>query len=44
MKRQYAVIGLGKFGYSVARTFVKCDCEVIAWESTGLSSLKGTWL
>lgn len=30
MKRQYAVIGLGRFGYSVARTLAECDCEVIA--------------
>jgi trk system potassium uptake protein TrkA len=30
MKRQFAVIGLGRFGYSVAETLVKKGCEVLA--------------
>ncbi|HEV8539530.1 MAG TPA: TrkA family potassium uptake protein [Nitrospiraceae bacterium] len=30
MKRQFAVIGLGRFGYSVAETLVKSGCEVLA--------------
>lgn len=30
MKRQFAVIGLGRFGYSIAKTLVELDCEVIA--------------
>lgn len=30
MKKQYAVIGLGRFGYSVAKTLAEMDCEVIA--------------
>ncbi len=30
MKNQYAVIGLGRFGFSVAETLSECDCEVIA--------------
>ncbi|HWR90458.1 MAG TPA: TrkA family potassium uptake protein [Dissulfurispiraceae bacterium] len=30
MKKQYAVIGLGRFGYSVAKTLTEMDCEVIA--------------
>lgn len=29
-KRQFAVIGLGRFGYSVAETLVKKGCEVLA--------------
>ena len=30
MKRLFAVIGLGRFGYSVAETLVKKGCEVLA--------------
>ncbi len=30
MNKQYAVIGLGRFGYSVAKTLAEMDCEVIA--------------
>ncbi|MCZ6800847.1 MAG: TrkA family potassium uptake protein [Nitrospirae bacterium] len=30
MKRLFAVIGLGRFGYSVAETMVKKGCEVLA--------------
>ncbi|MEW6001849.1 MAG: TrkA family potassium uptake protein [Nitrospirota bacterium] len=30
MKRQFAVIGLGRFGYSVAKTLVELDSEVTA--------------
>jgi trk system potassium uptake protein TrkA len=30
MNRQYAVIGLGRFGYSVAKTLAENHCEVIA--------------
>src|SRR3989441_13283954 len=30
MKRQVAVIGLGRFGYGVAETLVKEGCEVLA--------------
>lgn len=30
MKRQFAVIGLGRFGNSVALTLSKCGCEVLA--------------
>lgn len=30
MKRQFAVIGLGRFGYSVAETLVRKGCEVLA--------------
>lgn len=30
MKRQFAVIGLGRFGYSVAETLLKNGCEVLA--------------
>lgn len=30
MKKQYAVIGLGRFGYSVVKTLTDMDCEVIA--------------
>ena len=30
IKRQYAVLGLGKFGGSVARTLSSCGCEVLA--------------
>jgi trk system potassium uptake protein TrkA len=30
MTRQFAVIGLGRFGYSVAETLVKKGCEVLA--------------
>lgn len=30
MKKQYAVIGLGRFGHAVARTLVELDCEVLA--------------
>jgi len=30
MKRQFAIIGLGRFGYSVAETLVKKGCEVLA--------------
>lgn len=30
MKRQYAVIGLGRFGYGVAKTLSESECEVIA--------------
>ena len=30
MKRQVAVIGLGRFGYGVAETLVKKGCEVLA--------------
>ena len=30
MKRQFAVIGLGRFGYSVAESLVQKGCEVLA--------------
>lgn len=30
MKKQYAVIGLGRFGYSVAKTLTELGCEVLA--------------
>ena len=30
MKRLFAVIGLGRFGYSVAETLLKKGCEVLA--------------
>ncbi len=30
MKKQYAVIGLGRFGYSIAKTLAQYNCEVIA--------------
>jgi len=30
MKRQVAVIGLGRFGYGVAETLVRKGCEVLA--------------
>ncbi|MBZ0155060.1 MAG: TrkA family potassium uptake protein [Alphaproteobacteria bacterium] len=30
MKKQYAVIGLGRFGFSVAKTLTEMDCEVLA--------------
>ncbi len=30
MKKQYAVIGLGRFGYSMAKTLAENGCEVIA--------------
>ena len=30
MKKQYAVIGLGRFGYSIAKTLAENNCEVIA--------------
>lgn len=30
MKKQYAVIGLGRFGYAIARTLSEFNCEVIA--------------
>lgn len=30
MKKQYAVIGLGRFGYSIAKTLAEHNCEVIA--------------
>ncbi len=30
MKKQYAVIGLGRFGYAVATTLTELDCEVLA--------------
>jgi trk system potassium uptake protein TrkA len=30
MKKQYAVIGLGRFGYWVAKTLINFDCEVLA--------------
>ena len=30
MKKQYAVIGLGRFGYSIAKTLAMHNCEVIA--------------
>lgn len=30
MKRQFAVVGLGRFGHSVAETLVKKGCEVLA--------------
>ncbi|MBU4128835.1 NAD-binding protein, partial [bacterium] len=30
MARQFAVIGLGRFGSSVARTLVNAGCEVLA--------------
>jgi trk system potassium uptake protein TrkA len=30
MKKQYAVIGLGRFGYSIAKTLAEHKCEVIA--------------
>jgi len=33
MKRQVAVIGLGRFGYSVAEALVKKGCEVLAIDS-----------
>jgi trk system potassium uptake protein TrkA len=33
MKRQVAVIGLGRFGYGVAETLVKEGCEVLAIDS-----------
>ena len=33
MKRLFAVIGLGRFGYSVAESLVKKGCEVLAIDS-----------
>jgi trk system potassium uptake protein len=33
MKKHYAVIGLGRFGFSVAKTLAKYDAEVIAIDS-----------
>jgi trk system potassium uptake protein TrkA len=30
MKKQFAVIGLGRFGYSIAKTLAELGCEVIA--------------
>ena len=30
MKRQVAVIGLGRFGYGVAETLIRKGCEVLA--------------
>ena len=33
MKRLFAVIGLGRFGYSVAETLLKKGCEVLAIDS-----------
>ncbi len=33
MKKHYAVIGLGRFGFSVAKTLAKFDAEVIAIDS-----------
>lgn len=30
MKKQYAVIGLGRFGYAMAKTLSEFNCEVIA--------------
>lgn len=30
MKKQFTVIGLGRFGYSIAKTLAELDCEVIA--------------
>lgn len=30
MKKQYAVIGLGRFGFSIAKTLAENKCEVIA--------------
>ena len=33
MKRQFAVIGLGRFGYSVAESLVQKGCEVLAIDS-----------
>lgn len=30
MKKQFAVIGLGRFGYSIAKTLTELGCEVIA--------------
>lgn len=30
MRKQYAVIGLGRFGYSIAKTLAEYNCEVIA--------------
>jgi len=33
MKRTFAVIGLGRFGYSVAEALVKKGCEVLAIDS-----------
>lgn len=33
MKKQYAVIGLGRFGYWVAKTLIDLDCEVLAIDS-----------
>lgn len=34
MKKQYAVIGLGRFGFNVAKTLVKYGAEVIAIDRT----------
>lgn len=33
MKKQYAVVGLGRFGYWVAKTLIDHDCEVLAIDS-----------
>lgn len=30
MKKQFAVIGLGRFGYSIAKTLAELGCEIIA--------------
>ena len=30
MKKQYVVVGLGRFGYWVAKTLIDLDCEVLA--------------
>lgn len=34
MKKQYAVIGLGRFGYAVATTLTELDCEVLAIDTS----------
>lgn len=41
MKRQFVVIGLGRFGFSVAKTLAELDSEVIAidWEEEKVKSV-----